>query len=88
MSYHFNARSQSDPNGKDQGMSEHEKIKQMWADPMFELLSDIDKMLESNRVWSGQAWSYQPIHPVRYIPVKDQVRAALDAMHARYGVEL
>lgn len=54
-------------------------------DSTFELLIDVYKMLESNKVWGGQDWSYHPIHPIRYLPVKDKVREALDAWHNQHG---
>lgn len=65
----------------------NDKIKQMQADPMFQLLVDIDKMLTGSRVWGGMDWTYHPIHPVKYLPVKDKVREALDDMYKQYGVE-
>jgi hypothetical protein len=65
----------------------HDNVKQMQADPMFQLLVDIDKILSGSRVWGGMDWSYHPIHPVKYLPVKDKVREALDDMYIQYGVE-
>ena len=65
----------------------NEQVKKMQADPMFQLLVDIDKMLTGSRVWGGMDWTYHPIHPVKYLPVKDKVREALDDMYKQYGVE-
>lgn len=65
----------------------NEQVKKMQADPMFQLLVDIDKMLSGSRVWGGMDWTYQPIHPFKYLPVKDKVREALDNMYTQYGVE-
>jgi hypothetical protein len=65
-------------------MDDH--VKKMWADPRFQLYSDLIKVLESSRIWGGMDWSYNPIHPVKYLPVKDKVRAAMDALMQEYGV--
>lgn len=65
----------------------NEQVKKMQADPMFQLLVDIDKMLDGSRVWGGMDWTYHPIHPFKYLPVKDKVREALDDMYIQYGVE-
>lgn len=59
----------------------------MWADPRFQILANVLKLLECSRVWGGQDWIYHPIHPFQYMPVRDQVRNAMDALKAEYGVE-
>ena len=64
-----------------------EAVKKMWADPRFQLYSDLIKVLESSRIWGGMDWSYSPIHPVKYLPVKDQVRTAMDELMIEYGVK-
>jgi hypothetical protein len=63
-----------------------DNVKQMWADPRFQLLVDVVKLLEGSRIWGGMEWSYNPIHPLNYLPVKDRVRNALDELKAEYGV--
>jgi hypothetical protein len=65
----------------------NDQVKKMQADPMFQLLVDIDKMLTGSRVWGGMDWTYHPIHPFKYLPVKDKVREALDDMYKQHGVE-
>lgn len=65
----------------------NDQVKKMQADPMFQLLVDIDKMLTGSRVWGGMDWTYHPIHPFKYLPVKNKVREALDDMYKQYGVE-
>ena len=62
-------------------------IVRMWADPRFQLYADIIRLLEGSRVWGGMDWTYNPIHPFKYLPIKDRVREALDAVKAEYGVE-
>ena len=64
-----------------------DNVIKMWADPRFQLLADVIKLLEGSRVWGGMDWTYNPIHPVKYLPIKDRVREALDAVKAEYGVK-
>ena len=59
----------------------------MWADPRFEILAEVDKLLNGNRVWKGTEWNYHPIGPVKYRPVAEKVRKALDDLKREYGVE-
>lgn len=66
----------------------NEQVKKMWADPRFELLAELDKLLNGSKMWGGMGWTYHPIHPVKYHPVAEKVRKALDDLKAEYGVEL
>ena len=66
----------------------NEQVKKMWADPRFKLLAELDKLLDGSKVWGGMGWTYHPIHPVKYRPVAEKVRKALDDLKAEYGVEL
>jgi len=59
----------------------------MWADPRFQILSEVDRLLTGSRVWKGTEWNYHPIHPVKYRPVAEQVRNALDELYKEYGIE-
>jgi len=65
----------------------NEQVKKMWADPRFELLAELDKLLNGSKMWGGMGWTYHPIHPVKYRPVAEKVRKALDDLKAEYGVE-
>lgn len=65
----------------------NEQVKKMWTDPRFQLLADMDKLLNGSRVWGGMEWSYGYIHPFQYRPVAEKVRKALDDLHKEYGVE-
>jgi hypothetical protein len=65
----------------------NEQVEKMWADPRFQLYVDIIKLLEGSRIWGGMDWTYNPIHPVKYLPVRDQVRKALDELNVEYGVK-
>jgi hypothetical protein len=64
-----------------------DNVIKFWADPRFEILAEMDKLLNGSKIWGGQEWSYHPIHPVKYLPVAEKVRAAMDALKAEYGVE-
>ena len=59
----------------------------MWADPRFEILAEVDKLLNGSRIWAGQDWTYHPIHPVKYMPMANKIRKALDELYKEYGVE-
>ena len=65
----------------------NEQAEKMWRDPRFQLLADMDRMLDSSKIWGGQEWVYHPIHPVKYRPMADRVRAELKKLYAEYGVE-
>ena len=66
---------------------EPSNLVKMWEDPRFQLYADMIQLLEGSRIWGGQDWTYHPIHPFKYLPIKERVRAALDAVKAEYGVE-
>jgi len=64
-----------------------DNVVKLWADPRFQLLAEVDRLLDSSKMWSGMGWSYHPIDPVKYRPVAERVREALDALKKEYGVE-
>jgi hypothetical protein len=59
----------------------------MWDDPRFEILAEVDKLLNGSKVWGGMEYTYHPIHPDKYKPVAVKVRQALDELKKEYGVE-
>ena len=63
------------------------KVKALWADPNFQILRDVDKLLQSSRIWSGMDWSYNSIHPMKYEKLIPRVREALNRLKEQYGVE-
>jgi hypothetical protein len=65
----------------------NEQVEKMWADPRFQLLADMDRLLNGDKIWAGMDWYYHPIHPVKYRPVAKRVRQALDDLRIEYGVE-
>ena len=65
----------------------NEKAEAMCADPRFQLLADLDRMLGSNKVWGGMEWTYYPILPEKYRPMAERVRAEIGKLYQEYGVE-
>ena len=65
----------------------NEKVEAMWADPRFQLLADLDRLLDSSKIWGGMEWVYHPIPPVKYMPMSERVRAELGKLYTEYGVE-
>jgi hypothetical protein len=65
----------------------NEQVEKMWQDPRFQLLADLDRLFNSSKVWGGQEWVYHPIHPVKYRPMAERVRAELGKLYTEYGVE-
>jgi hypothetical protein len=59
----------------------------MWADPRFQILAEVDKLLMGSKIWGGMEYTYHPIHPDKYKPVAVKVRKALYDLQAEYGVE-
>ncbi len=59
----------------------------MWEDPRFQLLADLDRLFEGSKIWGGMEWVYHPIHPVKYRPMAERVRAELGRLYTEYGVE-
>lgn len=44
---------------------------------LVEALSDVSYALEKARIWGGMDWTYNPLHPLHYLPARDKARAAL-----------
>lgn len=64
-----------------------EKAEAMWTDPRFQLLADLERLFHSNKIWAGMSWEYHPIHPAKYVPMSERVRAELNKLYKEYGVE-
>jgi len=65
----------------------NEKVEAMWADPRFKLLADLDRLLDGDKIWGGMEWVYHPIHPAKYRPMAERIRAELRNLYTEYGVE-
>ena len=63
------------------------RVKALWADPNFQVMCDVDKVLHSSRIWNGMGWTYHPIPVVKYEKLIPQVREALDRIKEHFGVE-
>ena len=59
----------------------------MWDDPRFQILSEVERVLDSSKIWAGMEYEFHPIHPVKYRPVAVKVRKALDDLKTEYGLE-
>ena len=44
---------------------------------LLSVLSDVAYGLESARIWGGMEWAYNPLHPFKYLPLRDKARAAI-----------
>ena len=44
---------------------------------LLRVLSDVAYGLESARIWGGMEWAYNPLHPFKYLPLRDKARAAI-----------
>jgi hypothetical protein len=44
---------------------------------LLSALSDVAYGLESARIWGGMDWTYNPLHPYKYLPLRDKARAAI-----------
>jgi hypothetical protein len=64
-----------------------DNVNRMWADPRFEILSEVNELLNSSRVWAGTEWVYLPIDRYKYRPIAEKVQDALNELAAEYGVE-
>ena len=64
-----------------------ENLEALWADPRFQLLADLDRLFGSSKIWGGMEWVYHPIHPVKYRPMAERVRAEIGKLYIEYGVK-
>ena len=67
-------------------MTDMEKLKELYADPRHEILSEALRVLDSSKMWSGQGWTYHPIHPFKYLPLMEKVRAELVTLAMEHGI--
>ena len=44
---------------------------------MLEALIDIKYGLEGARIWGGMEWTYNPLHPFKYLPLVEKASAAI-----------
>lgn len=63
------------------------KVKALQQDPNFAVLCEVKRILDSSRIWGGMSWTYHPIHPFKYEPLRDKIDSALSRIKQQYGVE-
>jgi hypothetical protein len=44
---------------------------------MLEALKDIKHGLEGSRIWGGMEWTYNPLHPFKYLPLVEKASAGI-----------
>ena len=47
-----------------------------------QLVTDAVYTLSKARIWGGMDWTYNPLHPMYYAPLRDRLAAEADAIHA------
>lgn len=52
-----------------------------------EALVDVKHGLEGAKIWAGMQWHYNPLHPFKYLPLRDKTAAALAQLDALEGGE-
>ena len=65
-------------------------LNQRLAESNVELLKalvDISYGLEGARIWGGMVWTYNPLHPFKYLPLRDKARAAIARAESTYKAE-
>ena len=62
-----------------------DKLKEIYEDPRHALLSEISRVLDSSRVWGGQGWVYHPIHPFKYLPLREKIDQELRTIAMEHG---
>lgn len=64
-----------------------ENIDKLWDDPRFQLLSEIARLLDKNKVWGGMEWTYLAIQPFQYRPLVIKIQTEIDKLANEFGVE-
>jgi hypothetical protein len=62
------------------------KLKELYADPRHEILSDMARLLDSSKIWAGMEYVYHPIHPVKYLPLREKVTKEIAKLAGEYGL--
>ena len=47
-----------------------------------QLVTDATYTLSKARIWNGMDWTYNPLHPIHYKPLRDRLAAEADAIYA------
>jgi hypothetical protein len=62
-------------------------LKKLYADPRHAILVEVLRVLDGQRVWGGQEFTYGPIHPHAYRPLAAKVQAEFDKMVNEYETD-
>ena len=47
-----------------------------------QLITDATYTLSKARIWNGMGWTYNPLHPIHYEPLRERLSAEADAIYA------
>ena len=62
-----------------------EQLKALYSDPRHAYLSEVLKVLEGSRVWSGMDYQYHAILPLKYLPIMEKTKTELRNLAIEYG---
>ena len=60
---------------------------ELYKDPRHGILSEVLRVLDSQRIWSGMEFAYHPLSPTVYRPLRDKVSLELNKIAKEYGLE-
>jgi len=63
-----------------------DKLTKLYEDPRHAILSEMARVLDGSRVWGGMEWVYHPIHPVKYLPLREKVSKEIAKLAGEYGL--
>jgi len=63
-----------------------EQLKQLYSDPRHAFLSEVVRVLEGSRIWSGMEYQYHAILPMKYLPLLEKAQNELQLLAIEYGV--
>ena len=47
-----------------------------------QLVTDATYTLSKERIWGGMDWTYNPLHPIHYKPLRERLSTEADAIYA------
>jgi hypothetical protein len=62
------------------------KLMELYKDPRHGILSEVLRVLDSQRIWAGMEYTYHPLSPRVYRPLRDKVSIELDKIAKEYGL--
>ena len=51
------------------------------VEALEQLMIDAQYVLDGARVWNGMGWTYIPLHPIKYVPMRDKFSAECDRIN-------